>query len=316
MSQHPTSDAAVTPAAGSVAASDAAASVAGHASGGAPLSAHGDRHFDGLADKFSASLYGHLRGELRLSLLDRLLPEMLDLDGQPVLDVGAGLGQQAQWFLERGHAVTLAEPAGEMLDRAREAIDAQGVEASRVRYLTSPLQDLAGEAPGPWPLVVCHAVLEWLGDPRAAIDRLAALMAPGAQLSLMVFNRDALRLSNVVKGNLDKALEDRLEGKGQRQRLTPISPLTHDQVMAWTEAAGLRCEGVAGIRVFHDYLRHPPQNDKELDKLVALEHAYCRLDPHWRLGRYLLYTFRRPADPEGSPSPRDGGADTREETPT
>ena len=123
MSQHPTSDAAVTPAAGSVAASDAAASVAGHASGGTPLSAHGDRHFDGLADKFSASLYGHLRGELRLSLLDRLLPEMLDLDGQPVLDVGAGLGQQAQWFLERGHAVTLAEPAGEMLDRAREAID-------------------------------------------------------------------------------------------------------------------------------------------------------------------------------------------------
>ena len=44
---------------------------------------------------------------------------------------------------------------------------------------------------------------------------LARLLAPGGQLSLMVFNRDALRFSNVVKGNLQKALDDRLAGTGQ-----------------------------------------------------------------------------------------------------
>lgn len=262
------------------------------------LSPRGDRHFDGLADKFSASLYGHLRGELRLSLLDRLLPEMLELTQQPVLDVGAGLGQQAQWFLQRGHQVTLAEPSAEMLERAQAGIEqaAAGRElaADKASYLPLPLQELASEVPGPWPLVVCHAVLEWLGSPREAISHLASLLAPGGQLSLMVFNRDALRLSNVVKGNLDKALEDRLEGKGQRQRLTPISPLTHAQVTEWAEQEGLVCQDVAGIRVFHDYLRRPPQDDRELEKLVALEHRYCQMDPHWRLGRYLLYTFRRP----------------------
>lgn len=263
------------------------------------LSARGDRHFDGLADKFEASLYGHLRGELRLSLLDRLLPEMLDLKGQPVLDVGAGLGQQAAWFVERGHAVTLAEPAAEMLERARQGISSLAA-GSSASYVTAPLQELAEQAPGPWPLVVCHAVLEWLADPRAGLQHLASLMAPGGQLSLMVFNRDALRMSNVVKGNLDKALADRLEGKGQRQRLTPISPLTHDQLMAWAEELGLHFEAVAGIRVFHDYLRRPPETDGDVETLFELEHRYCRSEPHWRLGRYLLYTFRR-AEPEESP---------------
>ncbi|MGQ7245758.1 methyltransferase domain-containing protein [Halomonas sp. V046] len=269
------------------------------ATAASPLSAHGDRHFDGLADKFSASLYGHLRGELRLSLLDRLLPEMLDLAGQPVLDVGAGLGQQARWFLARGHDVTLAEPSADMLERAREDLADVTVDgkigSGAPRFVQAPLQSLASRAPGPWPLVVCHAVLEWLGDPRGGLEALASLVAPGGQLSLMVFNRDALRLSNVVKGNLEKALADRLEGKGQRQRLTPISPVTHADVATWAESLGLTLEGVAGIRVFHDYLRHPPAEQGELERLIELEHRYCRTDPHWRLGRYLLYTLRRPA---------------------
>lgn len=256
------------------------------------LSPAGDRHFDGLADKFAASLYGGLRGELRLALLDRLLPEMLDLHGQPALEVGGGLGQLAGWLVERGHAVTLCEPADEMRERARQALADHPV-----RFMEAPLQSLPEAAPGPWPLITCHAVLEWLGDPRAALATLAGLLAPGGQLSLMVFNRDALRLSNVVKGNLEKALADRLEGKGQRKRLTPISPLTHDQIVAWAAEMGLEVRTTAGVRVFHDYLRQPPQTEAERRDLLALEWQYCRVDPHWRLGRYLLYTLIRPEEP-------------------
>ncbi len=65
----------------------------------------GDRYFDGLVDKFSRSLYQAPRGELRLAMLDYLLPQMLRLDQQSVLDIGGGLGQQAAWFAERGHSV-------------------------------------------------------------------------------------------------------------------------------------------------------------------------------------------------------------------
>ncbi|MGM0702469.1 MAG: methyltransferase domain-containing protein [Pseudomonadota bacterium] len=255
-----------------------------------PLSPAGDRHFDGLADKFADSLYGAPRGELRLALLDRLLPELLDLDDQPVLDVGGGLGQLAGWFAARGHAATLVEPSREMLDRARQAL-----EGEPIRFIEAPLQALPERAPGPWSLIACHAVLEWLAEPRAALAMLADRLAPGGQLSLMVFNRDALRFSNVVKGNLEKALADRLEGQGRRRRLTPISPLTHAQVVAWSAECGLELRAVAGIRVFHDYMHSPVENAAERDRLFELEWRYCRAEPHWRLGRYLLYTLVRPA---------------------
>lgn len=265
-----------------------------------PLSPAGDRHFDGLADKFADSLYGALRGELRLALLDRLLPELLALHGQPVLDVGGGLGQLAGWFASRGHAVTLVEPSREMLDRARQALAGEPV-----RFVEAPLQALPERAPGPWSLIACHAVLEWLADPRAALATLAGQLAPGGQLSLMVFNRDALRLSNVVKGNLEKALADRLEGQGRRKRLTPLSPLTHDQITAWSAECGLELRAVAGIRVFHDYLRQVPGDDAERARLFELEWRYCRAEPHWRLGRYLLYTLVRPDSGRAASVPDD-----------
>ena len=248
-----------------------------------------DRIFDGLAEKFAASLYGAPRGELRLALLDHLLPRTLPLEGQPVLDVGGGLGQMSAWLASRGHAVTLAEPSEEMLDRARGMLA-----DSDVDFLPATLQALPDRAPGPWRLIVCHAVLEWLADPREAIAILESLLAPGGHLSLMVFNRDALRFSNIVKGNLAKALDDRLEGTGKRQRLTPISPLTHAQINRWLEERGLIVEHVAGIRVFHDYLRERDPDEATLARLFELERRYCDVDPHWRLGRYLLYSIHKP----------------------
>lgn len=248
-----------------------------------------DRIFDGLADKFAASLYGAPRGELRLALLDHLLPRTLPLDGQPVLDIGGGLGQMSHWLARRGHAVTLAEPSVEMLDRAREALT-----NFDVNFLKMSLQALPEHAPGPWPLIVCHAVLEWLADPQGAISSIDKLLAPGGHLSLMVFNRDALRFSNIVKGNLDKALDDRLAGTGKRQRLTPISPLTHEQVSGWLAQRGLVIEHVAGIRVFHDYLRERDPDEATLIRIFELERRYCDVEPHWRLGRYLLYSIHKP----------------------
>ncbi|EHJ91216.1 methyltransferase domain-containing protein [Vreelandella boliviensis] len=259
------------------------------------LTQAGDRYFDGMAEKFSRSLYQAPRGELRLAMLDYLLPEILYLEGQKVLDVGGGLGQQAAWFAERGHCVTMTEPSADMLSYAQTwHRDVKTLPEEAITYLQAPLQRLTEHAAGPWPLITCHAVLEWLGDPQAALTCLSHLLAPGGQLSLMVFNRDALRFSNAVKGNLEKALSDRLAGKGKRQRLTPISPVSHAEIELWSAENGLRIDAVAGIRVFQDYLRHPPATPAESATLLALEKQYCRHDPHWRLGRYLLYTLIKP----------------------
>lgn len=232
-------------------------------------------------------------------MLDHLLPKMLCLNEQKVLDVGGGLGQQTAWFAGRGHAVTMTEPSGDMLMYAQQwHRDEKTLLQEMITYLQTPLQELPQQAPGPWTLITCHAVLEWLGDPQAALATLSQLLAPGGQLSLMVFNRDALRFSNVVKGNLEKALSDRLAGKGKRQRLTPISPVSHAEIEQWSVESGLQIEAVAGIRVFQDYLRQSPATPEERETLLALEKQYCRHEPHWRLGRYLLYTLIKPENPK------------------
>ncbi|OHV09997.1 methyltransferase domain-containing protein [Kushneria phosphatilytica] len=247
----------------------------------------GDRHFNGMVEKFAQSMYSASRGQLRLALLQETLQRELPLHDQPILDVGGGLGHMAQWAAERGHSVTLLEPAEDMLAAARERLGGLKIDYHAV--------DLQGyQAPHPWPLVFCHAVLEWLAAPEAAIPRLAELVAPGGWVSLMVFNADALRLSNIVKGNLDRVLADRLAGMGKGKRLTPISPLTHEQIMRWVQAAGLEVRGVTGIRVFHDYLRERHPDAATLDKLFELERRFCRCEPYWRLGRYLHYTLHRP----------------------
>lgn len=246
-----------------------------------------DRVFDGLAEKFASSLYGSARGSIRLAVLDEVLSRELPVDGSPALDVGGGLGQMSAWLAERGHRVTLAEPSADMLEAAQAYLRERDVTC-----LQAPLQSLPTLAPGPWPLIVCHAVLEWLARPREAIFVLRSLLSTNGRLSLMVFNRDALRFSNVVKGNLDKALEDRLSGTGQRRRLTPISPLTHGDIETWCQEAGLVIEQVSGVRIFHDYLRDRALSDAQFERLVELEKRYCRIDPHWRLGRYLHYLIR------------------------
>ncbi|MCK0745727.1 methyltransferase domain-containing protein [Chromohalobacter nigrandesensis] len=248
-----------------------------------------DRIFDGLADKFEHGLYGTPRGAIRLAVLEHVLPNELPADGRPALDVGAGLGQMSIWLAQRGHAVTMVEPSRDMRERA-----IAGMDDLTVTPVDATWQTLPERTPGPWELIVCHAVLEWLAEPHAAFKQLATLLAPGGYLSLMVFNRDALRFSNVIKGNLDKALDDRLEGLGRGRRLTPISPLTDADVREWIAAAGLSLKAVTGVRIFYDYLaeRDPPA--EQLEKVIELERGYCQQEPHWRLGRYLHYTLYKP----------------------
>lgn len=260
-----------------------------------------DRVFEGLADKFADSLYATGRGQIRLAVLDDVLSRELPANGLPALDVGGGLGQMSAWLARRGHAVTLAEPSADMLTRAETAVAGQNV-----AMLRAPLQALPLQAPGPWAIIVCHAVLEWLADPRTALSTLKTLLARDGRLSLMVFNRDALRFSNVVKGNLDKTLEDRLAGTGRRQRLTPISPLTHVDIESWCHEEGLVIESVTGVRIFHDYLRERAPDEIALAKVIALEKRYCQVEPHWRLGRYLHYLIR-PED-DGLIRPETGGS--------
>lgn len=92
-----------------------------------------------------------------------------------ILDIGAGLGHMALWLAERGHQLTLAEPAAPMLDGARARFAEAGQTAT---FIQAPWQDLLGQLTERYDLVLCHAVLEWLAEPESILPVLHQFTAP------------------------------------------------------------------------------------------------------------------------------------------
>ncbi|MFL6144069.1 MAG: class I SAM-dependent methyltransferase [Labedaea sp.] len=114
-------------------------------------------------------------GRLRYTLAEANLLRHLDSTAQRVLDVAGGNGIDAVRLAERGHEVTVLDPAGAMLSNAKERAEAHGV-ADRVHVVQATAEDapeLFGE--GDFDVVLCHNLLQYVPDRRAV---LAAIMAP------------------------------------------------------------------------------------------------------------------------------------------
>ncbi|NQD92064.1 methyltransferase domain-containing protein [Pseudomonas sp. CrR25] len=245
-----------------------------------------DRHFDELASRFAEKIYGGAKGAIRLAVLQADLAEALPDRPLRVLDIGAGLGHMALWLAQRGHSVTLAEPAEPMLAGARQRFAAAGQTAT---FIQAPWQELLGQLNEPFDLVLCHAVLEWLAEPQAILPVLHQLCEPAGWLSLAFYNKDALIYRNLLKGHFRKLRK--AEFAGEKHSLTPQQPLDPRELAA--QLADLwRVESQSGVRVFHDYMPREFQTKAEPLDLLEMELAYRRHPSFAGLGRYLHWICR------------------------
>lgn len=251
-----------------------------------------DRNFDSIAHKFQQNIYATTKGRLREKVLQRDLSELPLLQAPTrILDVGAGQGQLALWLAAQGHQVHLTDVSAEMLAMAQQAATEQGL-AARTQFTHAPMQRLLG-AVEPSPLVLCHAVLEWLASPQTAIADLWQLTAPGGWLSLMFYNVDAKRFSNIVYGNFNYVLRDLAYKK--KVHLSPQNPLDPAQVVLWCQQQGFVLHSKTGVRCFHDYLRDRSEQESEFDKLLEVELRFNRQEPYASLGRYQHLLLQKPA---------------------
>ncbi|CEA06133.1 methyltransferase [Pseudomonas saudimassiliensis] len=257
-----------------------------------------DRYFDQLGAHFARKIYAGPKGAIRLAVLTRDLEEWLPevaAAARPlrVLDVGAGLGHISEWLLQRGHSVTVTEPAEEMLSAARERLQPLPLQPGQsLQFMPLPLQELPtrGER---YDLVICHAVLEWLADPAAALLCLRQLVNQGGAVSLAFYNRDALIYKNLIKGQFRKLQRNQLAGEGKRS-LTPQQPLDPREVYAWIAEADFHCREQTGVRVFHDYMHEPFKSAADAQEVIEQELLYSRHPAYRHLGRYL-HCWLRPA---------------------
>jgi S-adenosylmethionine-dependent methyltransferase len=245
-----------------------------------------DRHFDLLATRFAEKIYGGAKGAIRLAVMQADLTESLPDRPLRVLDIGAGLGHMSLWLAERGHEVTLAEPAEPMLEGARQRFIEAGHTATFIQAPWQALPDILTER---YDLVICHAVLEWLEEPFTILPVLHQLTEPDGWLSLAFYNRDALIYRNLLKGHFRKMRRNTMAG--EKQSLTPQQPLDPRELAAQLEAHW-RVETQSGVRVFHDYMPVEFQARAELADLLEMELSHRRHPAFAGLGRYLHWMCR------------------------
>lgn len=255
-----------------------------------------DRSFDGIAAKFQRNIYQSSKGEIRQQVLLRDLTTLSVLQTPcQVLDVGAGQGQLSLTLAKMGHKVHLTDISAEMLAIAAEAATAQGLAvagpAAQLQFSKLSLAELSRQTQQQYPLVLCHAMLEWLAEPAAALTQLSQLLAPGGVLSLMYYNKDAKRLSNILYGNFDYVAADFKVKK--KVSLSPQNPLEPKDVERWYLDAGFRLLSKTGVRCFHDYLQHRSMQQSHFGQLLELELKYNRQEPYASLGRYTHLMLSR-----------------------
>jgi len=257
-----------------------------------------DRNFDDLAHRFRKRIYGGLKGDIRLAVLNRDLAPVLAASAAEylkIVDAGGGQGQFALDLAGAGHRVWIADISADMLGLAEEQVAERDLE-DRVALLQLPLQSLAEDQRVPVAdLTLCHAVLEWLVQPAAAILALAACTRPGGYISLTFYNRRALEFRLLQRGSLRQLDRNRTSGdwSGHPGSLTPQNPLLPEEVLDWVAQAGLSVVAHSGIRCFHDFMTPEMRDKLPPAAIVEKELEYSRVDPYRQLARYVHLLLRK-----------------------
>ncbi|MDA9555989.1 tRNA uridine 5-oxyacetic acid(34) methyltransferase CmoM [Vibrio sp.] len=249
-----------------------------------------DRNFDDLAKKFAKNIYGSDKGDIRQVIvwedINTILNEYQHSDQTlHVLDAGGGLAQVSQRLAQLGHRITLCDISHEMLQIAEETIKQNNV-SEQYEFIHSSIQNLKHQFNQKVDLILFHAVMEWLVDPRAVLEELMTFLKPGGMISIMFYNQHGLVYKNVVCGNLPHVLNGMPHRK--RFKLQPHKGLYPEEVYRWIIENHGVIQGKSGIRCFSDYIGDREYiGDYTLEDLVTLEKQLCRQEPYLSLGRYI-----------------------------
>lgn len=245
--------------------------------------------FNNLSKKFTRNIYDSFKGKLRLAILERDF-DALNLHDSPlrILDIGAGQGQFSEFLAKKGHHVTLVEPAIEMLTLAQERFQSQNLTAE---FHHCFLDDIAALQLPKFDLIICHAMLEWLPEPRLFFETIKPFLTVGGKLSLLFYNREGLIYHNLVRGNFHYI--ERGNFKGEAGGLTPISPIDPIDLENYTQADGYIIVKKSGIRTYYDFMNKEARNRISEEDHLKMELKYSQRADYLSHARYLHWLLHK-----------------------
>jgi S-adenosylmethionine-dependent methyltransferase len=251
-----------------------------------------DHNFDNIAQKFVKNIYGTSKGKIRSAIVwDELEYCLSLLPKRPlrILDAGGGFGFFTQKLAAIGHQVVLCDISGELLKEAAKQLAGKNY-ADNVELLHCSIQSLPEHICGQFDLILNHAVLEWLVDPKQTLKGLLNFLSVDGVLSLMFYNKEAQRFFNLLSGNFEFVAKGMVRKKVVR--LTPTYPLLEKDVNSWLVEFDMQIIQKTGVRVLHDYLKERAHCEEKFELLLSMEKQYCHQEPYASLGRYTHLTVR------------------------
>ncbi len=250
-----------------------------------------DRNFDDIAEHFEKKVALSRKGRLRRKvILKDLAPQLASKSSLRLLDVGAGLGQLAIHFASQ-HSVSYLDVSEQMMHKAQQLAELQNLK-QQIEWYNLPYQTFFNQNIESFDLIFCHAVLEWVAEPKFLIDSIAASLNDQGVLSLCFYNPAGRDMRNLVMGNF-KLLEREGEYRPDSGSLTPLNPCSLDQVEQWLSENKLTVQSLSGIRVFSDYVSHRRGGLASEEEIETMELRYSGQEPFNRIGRYLHIVARK-----------------------
>lgn len=248
--------------------------------------------------KWRAGL-GTLRQVVRQELVSRQLAGHLPArSGLRVIDLGCGQGTQALNLARRGHLVTGLDSSDSLLGGLDRSLRAEPPEvAGRVRLVRGDVRNAAALLGGArFDVVMCHGVLMYLPDPGPVLDAAAATAAPGAIVSLLARNGDALAMRPGLQGDWEAAAAA-FGGTGYVNRLGVQARADRlDDLAARLTAHGLEVRAWYGVRVFTDLAADDATvpGPATLALILDCEEQAGRSDPYRAVAAQLHVVAQRP----------------------
>lgn len=236
-------------------------------------------------------------GRLRYRVTEANLLRHLDSSPQRVLDVAGGNGLEAVRLAERGHEVTVLDPAGAMLSNAQARAEAVDV-ADRLHVVQAGAED----APelfraDSFDVVLCHNLLQFVEDRQAVLRAIMAPLRQNGLLSVLAPNADSDPLRTAIR-KLDphKALRE-LDSEVSYVDLFDIElpACTAAETMGHLTELGFGLIMRYGVRCVCDYIvdderKHDPVFFAELERL---ELAMADRMPYLLTARFFQLVARR-----------------------
>lgn len=257
-----------------------------------------NERFQGDAQKYAAYLEtpeGRLRLELPLANLQEFLPLPIN-HALHALDVGGGTGAIAVRLARLGLHVTLLDSSQAMLDLAKRAAHETDV-TERIALKHGDADKLADLFdPRSFDVIVCHNVLEFVGNPVFVLQECVRLMRDSsAILSVLVRSQAGEVLKAAMQSGDLAAAEKNLNSEWAEESLYggAVRLFTQDALHTMVKSASLQAIAVRGVRVVSDYLPSQLSRNAEYDRIFALEDKLGRRPEFAAVARYIHCLARR-----------------------